>query len=185
MQKDKEPSRPLEPVADVRTVRERTIAHLDNLMRAAVTMVGTGALLASGAQDRQSRPVVVDPPPPPPPECCEHPDQFLVRGCTWAVAVWAKVDGQWVLRLSLHVRNLGPVGFVGLGKTDIKLSGITLKELHTMPYQVDLVLAPVGDEKSPSLELLSGSQRTKDGDSHHSGETDQVAPAVLPPVMRF
>ena len=154
MEEKKVSNRLVEPPADARTVRERTLAHLESLMRAATTTVGTGILLASGAHAQQpDRPMVVDPPPPPPPECCEHPDQFLLRGCIRADAVWAKADGQWILRLTLRTQDRGTASFKGLAKADIKLSGMTIKELQTQPKQVALVLAPAGDGKLPNLEF--------------------------------
>ncbi len=65
---------------DTRTARERTLAHLDDLMRAAVTTVGAGVLLASSAQA---------PPPPPwrsidPAWRCLDPDELLAKGCVAA-----------------------------------------------------------------------------------------------------
>ncbi len=152
MQKKEQPTRPVKPDDETPTVRERTLTHLDALMRATTTMLGTGVLLASGAQDK-NRPLVVDPPPPPPPECCEHPDQFLVRGCIRVAGAWEKADRQWVLHVVLDAAARTPVGFEGLAKSDLKLSGIALKKLQAKPKQVDVVLAPVGDEKSPSLQL--------------------------------
>jgi hypothetical protein len=110
-------------------------------------------LLASGSPGQEpQRPIVPDPPPPPPPDCCVHPDQLLIQACVKVTAVWARVEQQWILRLTLISEN-SPVTFDGLTKADIRLSGITLKELDTQRTRIAMVLAPVGAEKSPNLEF--------------------------------
>ena len=164
MENNNAPRKLVELANDARTARERTLAHLERLMRVAVTTVGTGAMLAC-------RHLVVDPPPPPPPppvdppppppqECCENPDQFLIRGCIEANGVWAKVDGQWTLHLTLYARYGGPVSFDNFGKPDLTLSDIALKELETKPNQLTIVLVPVGDEL-PNLQLSVTCNRKK------------------------
>ncbi len=151
MEDDKEPGRPLEPAPETLTARERTLSHLDNLMRAAAAMAGTGVLLASGVQDKPRRPPY-DSPPPPGSECCDVLSDFLFS-CVLAHAAWTKTEGQWTLRLGLYVRVPSPVSFDGLSKSDIKLSGATLKELKAVSRQLDLLLEPAEDEKSPKLQF--------------------------------
>jgi hypothetical protein len=130
------------------TARERTMARLESLMRK-TALVGTGVLLSS------CRPFVhvVDPPPPPPPECCENPDQFMVRGCIRSEAVWENVGGKLLLRLSLDARYPGTLGFEGLNQSDVNLSGVLLSELTPAAKAVVLVLVPAGEGTSATVEL--------------------------------
>ena len=147
MENNDVPSQLVELAAETRTARERTLAHLEKLMRAAAVAVGTGVMLACRhLVVDPPPPPPVDPPPPPPQECCESPDQFLLRGCIRANGAWANVNGQWTVRLTLDARDGGPVNFDLLGKADLTLSGITLTELETHPNRLALVLMTLGDE---------------------------------------
>src|SRR6202142_2118545 len=115
--KNSKSSRPVEPAIDKGSARERTLAHLEGLMRAATAMVGTGLLVASSAR-AQDRPQVVDPPPPPPPECCENPDQIFVRGCIDRTANWHKSEGHWILTFRLGTWSPRIVSFEEIEKAD-------------------------------------------------------------------
>jgi hypothetical protein len=83
----------------ISTARERTLAHLEGLIRTAAT-VGTGLALAHGtlAQERPPR-VFVDYPPPPMACSCEKPEEFLIRGCISSQTKWVKSDKKWNLEM--------------------------------------------------------------------------------------
>jgi hypothetical protein len=153
MEEKKTSRRPARPPKDANTVRERTLAHLENVMRAAITTVGTGILIASSAQGQERQcPVVVDPPPPPSGDCCEKPEQLLSR-CVDAQAGWVKVKGQWNLRLSVLSWGSRSISFDGLGKADILASGVSVKELQVSGYDLTLVLAPAGGAKTAVVQI--------------------------------
>jgi hypothetical protein len=135
------------------TVRERALAHMQNLMRTATT-VGAGIVLAAGATGQtQRRPQVVDPPPPP--SClggCENPDELLIRGCLDQYNHWVKSGTQWTLHLSLMARG-GPnrVNFAGLKREAIKVSGVSIKDMKVLAGTLDLVL--VAGVRNPKATL--------------------------------
>ncbi len=144
---------------DTRTARERTLAHLDDLMRAAVTTVGAGVLLASSAQ-AQPPPNVVDPAPPPPPWRsvdpawrCMDPDELLAKGCVAAYAAWAKIDDRWNIRLDVFAADSKSTSFSGVVRTDLTVSGMTLRELRTKDSGLVLMLAPKENETSVSVQF--------------------------------
>ena len=103
------------PETEAGSVRERTLTHMESLLRRATT-VGAGIVLAIGAKANTPRPPqVVDPPPPPPPTCCEDPEELLLRGCLNQQNHWVKSGMRWTLQLSLAVHSgPGRVSFEGL-----------------------------------------------------------------------
>ncbi len=154
MKRNKESSRVAEPERDARTVRERVLAHMENLMRTATTL-GAGIALACGAKAQgPRRPQVCDPPPPPPPACCEDPDQLLLRGCVKQQTRWVKSDGRWSLTFTLWVHPYSvSISFAELKKEEIRVSGASLKDLKIEPRKLVFSVAPMADEKQANMEL--------------------------------
>jgi hypothetical protein len=135
------------------TVRERTLAHMEKLMRTATT-VGAGIVLACGVKAQTpGTPQIVDPLPAPV-GYCENPDQLLVRGCLDQHAHWVKSGTPWTIQLNLTA-NVGPtqVSFEGLKREAIKVLGVTLKELKVEPRKLTLVLAPGASNRQASLQF--------------------------------
>jgi hypothetical protein len=124
------------------TVRQRTLSHMEDLMRKATT-VGAGIVLACGAKAQSTGPVQIMDPLPPPVGCCENPEQMLLRGCLSDQATWVKSGTRWTIQLSLAV-NPGPtrVSFEGLKREAIKVTGVSLKDIKAEPLKLGLVLAP-------------------------------------------
>lgn len=135
------------------TVRERTLAHMEDLMRKATT-VGAGIVLACGAKAQAIGPAQVVDPLPPPVGCCENPEQMMLRGCLNEQAHWVKSGTHWTIQLSLGV-NPGPtrVSFEGLKREAIKATGVTVKDLKAEEPKLSLVLAPVAGAKQASLQF--------------------------------
>jgi hypothetical protein len=136
-------------------VRERTISHLEKLMRTA-TAAGAGLALVCNAQTKGQKPPVVCDPLPPPVGCCENPDQFLVRGCLDHQTQWHKVGGAWVLRLSLwaiHRPVKGVISFDALKKGSVRVQGAILRDFIKESQKVTLELAPVRNPKQVEVEL--------------------------------
>ena len=124
------------------TVRERTVAHMEDLLRKATT-VGAGIVLACGAKAQSTGPAQIMDPLPPPVGCCENPDQMLLRGCLSDQATWVKSGTRWTIQLSLAV-SPGPtrVSLEGLKREAIKVTGVSIKDLKVEPRTLGLVLAP-------------------------------------------
>ena len=155
MNKDEKASEMSVSGDDAKTARERTLSHLENLMRTATT-VGAGIVLACSARAQGQRPPQVCDPLPPPVGCCESPDQFLVRGCLGYQARWVLAGKAWTLELSLWV-NAQPGGyrinFEALSKDKVPVSGASVLSLKQESRKLDLVLRPVAGEKQVELEL--------------------------------
>ena len=135
------------------TVRERTLIHMDDLMRAATT-VGAGIVLACGAKAQSQKPPVVCDPLPPPVGCCENPDQLLLRGCLNQKAQWVKLEGKWTISLTLEV-NPGPtrVSFEGLKREAIKADSVSIKDLKPEPRKLAVVLVPAATARKAGLQF--------------------------------
>ena len=155
MDEDKVPTPQSEPTCDPRTVRERTLAHMESLMMQ-LTTVGAGIALACGAQfqPQPRRPQVCDPAPPPA-ECHETPDSLLARGSMDPSAVWEDSDGRWSVRLALNTR--GSISLAGLSSRDVKVTGATLPSFPSgpakTPQHIDFVLWPAVNETQVTVEL--------------------------------
>jgi hypothetical protein len=143
----------LSPESAPATVRERTLSHMEDLMRKATT-VGAGIVLACGAKAQALGPAQVVDPLPPPVGCCEDPDQMLIRGCLNEQARWVKVATRWTIQLSLTV-NPGPtrVSFEGLKQEAIKANGVTIKDLKVETRKLGLVLAPGASSKQAAVQF--------------------------------
>ena len=135
------------------TVRERTLAHMEDLMRKATT-VGAGIVLACGAKAQAPGPPQVVDPLPPPVGCCENPEELLLRGCLNQQARWVKSGMQWTIQLSLAV-NPGPtrLSFEGLKREAIKVNGVSIKDLKGEPRKLGLVLAPGAGVKQAGIQF--------------------------------
>ena len=135
--------------------RERTLAHLEKLMRTA-TAAGASLALVCNAQTKGQRPPVVCDPLPAPVGCCENPEQFLVRGCLDHQTQWHKVGEAWVLRLSLRAAHRpvkGAISFDALKKGAVRVHGALLREFVKEPQKVTLALVPVRNAKQVEVEL--------------------------------
>jgi len=155
MKKNRVPSGLSEPERDAGTARERTVAHMENLLRTATT-VGAGIVLACGARAQGQRPPQPCDPMPPPVRCCEDPDQFLLRWCLDHQTRWVKSGEGWTLELSLWVHARGGqdrISFAELKREEIKVSGASVKEMKKGPQKLGFVLAPVVGEKQVNMEL--------------------------------
>ena len=130
------------------TVRERTLAHMEKLMRTATT-VGAGIVLACGAKAQTTKTPQVCDPLPPPMGSCENPADFLLSGCLDAQTRWVKSGTRWTLHLSLAATS-GPVhiSFEGLKRDDVKVVGAALRDVSVTPRKAAFVLvAGAGDRK--------------------------------------
>ena len=135
------------------TVRERTLAHMEKLMRTATT-VGAGIVLACGVKAQTpGTPQIVDPLPAPV-GYCENPDQLLVRGCLDQHAHWVKSGTPWTIQLNLTA-NVGPtqVSFEGLKREVIKVSGVTIKDMKVEPGGVAFVLAAGANSRQANMQF--------------------------------
>jgi len=137
----------------VATVRQRTLAHLEDLMRKATT-VGAGIVLACGAKAQSAGPVQVMDPLPAPVGCCENPDQMLVQKCLSQQARWTKVGTRWTIMLSLAV-NPGPtrVSFEGLKREAIKTTGVSIRDLKVEPRKLGLALVLGASSRQAGLQF--------------------------------
>jgi hypothetical protein len=157
MDEDKVPSPQSEPANDTRTVRDRTLAHLDSLMR--LTTVGAGIALACSAQLRPQprRPQPCDPAPFPSARYCENPGELLARGSMSSSAVWETTAGAWFVRLVLNA-SARDISFAGLSSEEVTVTGATLPLFPSgtgnAPHQhVEFVLWPTVNEKQVTVEL--------------------------------
>lgn len=142
------------PETGIGTVRERTLTHMESLLRRATT-VGAGIVLACGAKAQSPRPPqVVDPPPPPPPACCEDPEHLLLRGCLNQQNHWVKSGMRWTLQLSLSAHS-GPthVTFLGLKREDVKIAGVSIKRMNVEFWGVDFVLTAGASSRQATLQF--------------------------------
>jgi len=151
MKKNKVLSSPPEHVTP--TVRERTMAHMEDLMRKATT-VGAGIVLACGAKAQGAGPAQVVDPLPPPVGCCENPVELLLRGCLDQQALWVKSGMRWTIQLSLSA-NAGPnrVSFEGLKREAIKVVGVSIKDMKVEPRKVGFVLAAGASNRQANLQF--------------------------------
>lgn len=136
-------------------VRERTLSHLEKLMRTTTT-VGAGIVLACSARAEQQRPPQVCDPLPPPIGCCEDPDQFLLRGCLDHQTRWVKLARRWILELSLWaVARPEPmlISFGEVKKEEIKIRGASIKDMRKEPRRIGFMLAPVTGRKQVDMEF--------------------------------
>ncbi len=142
---------PPEPGAG--TVRERTLAHLENLMRTATT-VGTGIVLACGAKAQTPGPPQVCDPLPPPVGCCENPDELLLRGCLDQQTRWVKSGTRWNLQLNLSAHP-GPtrLSFEGLKRDAIKISGVSIKSMQVESRKLAFVLVAGASSRQSTLQF--------------------------------
>jgi hypothetical protein len=140
---------------DASMVRERTLSHLENLMRTA-TSVGAGIVLACSARAQGQKPPQVCDPLPPPVGCCENPNQFLVRGCLDNQTRWVKLGKGWALELSLWIHaqpGRNQISFDGLKRNEIKVTGASVKDLKNESQKLGFVLAPIAGKRQVSVEL--------------------------------
>jgi len=155
MKKNRVPSGLSEFERDAGTARERTVAHMENLLRTATT-VGAGIVLACGAGAQGQRPPYPVDPLPAPVRCCEDFNQLLFRRCVDHKTRWVKSGEGWTLELSLWVHTPPPQGrisFAELKREEIKVSGASVKEMKIEPQKLGFMLAPVVGEKRVNMEL--------------------------------
>jgi hypothetical protein len=135
------------------TVRERTVAHMEELMHKATT-VGAGIFLACGAKAQALGPTQVVDPLPPPVGCCENPEELLLRGCLDQQAHWVKSGMQWTIQLRLAA-NPGPtrVSFEGLKRDAIKVIGVSIKDMKVEPRKVGFVLAAGASNRQANVQF--------------------------------
>ena len=153
MQKNRTRKGPSSPESGAGTVRERTLAHMDDLMRKATT-VGASIILACGAKAHAQGPTQVVDPLPPPVGCCEDPDMLLVRGCLSQKANWVKSGMRWSIELGLSA-SAGPtrVSFEGLKRENIKVSGVTIKDMKVDPRKLAFALVVNASNRQGSLQF--------------------------------
>jgi len=153
MKRNKASSRPPSSEKGKGTVRERTLAHMEDVMRAATT-VGAGIVLACGAKAQSAgRPQIVDYVPIPV-GCCENPDLLLIRGCLNQQAHWVKSGARWTLQLNLSA-HAGPtrVSFEGLKRADVKVTGVSIEDLKVDPRKVEFVLAAGASSRQATMQF--------------------------------
>ena len=155
MEKDKVPSRQSDPAGETPTVRDRTLAHLDSLMR--LTTVGAGIALACAQVPSQPRrPQVCDPAPFPSARYCENPDELLARGSMSSSAAWETTAGRWFVRLVLNA-SARDISFAGLSSERVKVTGARLQPFAPGPpntlWHVDFVLWPAVNEEEVTVEF--------------------------------
>jgi hypothetical protein len=155
MKRNDEPGKRSEQEREASTARERTLAHLENLMHTATT-VGAGIVLACSARAQGQRPPQVCDPLPPPVGCCENPEQFLLRGCLDHQTRWLKSGAVWTLELGLWLHVMpgrDRISFEVLRRDEIRVAGAVIKDLRKETYKVELVFAPVAGRKQINVEL--------------------------------
>jgi hypothetical protein len=135
------------------TVRERTLAHMESLMRTATT-VGAGIVLACGARAQTSQAPQVCDPLPAPVGCCENPDQLLLRVCLNQQTRWVKSGMRWTLQLSLSAHP-GPtrLSFEGLKREVIKVYGVSIKDMKIEPQRLGFVLAAGASSRQATVQF--------------------------------
>jgi len=153
MKKNKTRGGPHSPETGKRTVRERTLAHMEDLMRKATT-VGAGIFLACGAKAQSPPPPQIVDYVPTPVGCCENPDQLLLRGCLNQQARWIKSGARWTIQLNLAA-NPGPtrLSFEGLKREAIKVNGVSIKDLKGEPRKLGLVLVPGASSRQAGIQF--------------------------------
>lgn len=155
MKKNRTRSGQPSPEPGVETVRERTMAHMVGLMRAAKT-VGAGVVLAIGAKGQTARPPQVCDPLPPP-SCvggCENPDELLLRGCLSQQTRWVKSGMRWTLQLNLSAHP-GPtrLSFEGLKREVIKVLGVSIKDMKVEPGYLSMVLVAGAASRQANVQI--------------------------------
>ncbi len=150
--KNKAPNKLHAPECATRTVRERTLEHMEVLFRRA-TSFGAGMALACGVATQGCIRHTVDPPPPPPPGFCENPDLLIQHGCVQTNAHWERSGRKWTIALNIGLA-WGVVGasFEGIAREQIKVSGATVENVAPSSQRLGLVLMPVRGRKQVELE---------------------------------
>jgi hypothetical protein len=153
MKRNTKRSGPPSPETGKYTVRERTLAHMEELMHKATT-VGAGIILACGAKAQALGPTQVVDPLPTPVGCCENPEELILRGCLDQQARWVKSGMRWTVQLSLSA-NAGPtrVSFEGLKRDAIKVIGLSIKDVKVEPRKVGFVLAAGASNRQATLQF--------------------------------
>ena len=150
MKKNKAPSLPPDRTAP--SVRERTLSHMEKILRNAQKL-GAGIAFACGVMTQGC---VVDPavpPPPPPPGFCEGPDALRTHYYIYPYAHWAKPGRKWKIEVSLYSYGGDIVNFQGLRREDLHLTGASLQKIDLLPQQVNFVLTPAQDSDHAELDL--------------------------------
>ena len=138
---------------ETRTVRERTLAHMENLLRNA-TKLGDGIALVCGVATQGCRYHVIDPPPPPPPGECENPSTLRLNTCVKSVAQWAKSGRKWTIDVNLRVEwGINNMDFEGLTSAEIHASGASVKTTNMGHQNVEIVLIPFKGMNQAELDL--------------------------------
>jgi hypothetical protein len=138
-----------------RTVRDRTMAHMEYLLR--MTTFGAGMALAWSAQAGQAkRPQVCDPVPPPM-TSCQIPDEQIIQHINWW-ASWKKSEEGWFINLLVYTRNArNPISFDGITRQGVKVTGAKLasipKGFDSAHQSIGLMLLPDDGEKTVEVEL--------------------------------
>ena len=153
MKRNRSKNVPSSPEAEAGTVRERTLSHMESLLRTAAT-VGTGIALACGAKAQSTGPQQVVDPLPPPVGCTVDPEQFLLRGCLEQQAHWVKSGMRWTIQLDITA-NPGrtEVSFEGLKSPDIKPVGVSIKDVKVDPRKLSLVLTVGATSRNANLQF--------------------------------
>jgi hypothetical protein len=153
MKKNRVSSEVPTPGVETRTVRERTLAHMESLMRTATT-VGAGLVLACAAKAQTPKaPQVVDCLPPPV-GYCENPDKLILRGCLIQQTRWVKSGMRWTLQLRLSALA-GPtqLDFEGVKREVIKVSGVSIKDLKVERGGLAFVLAAGASSRQANMQF--------------------------------
>ena len=134
-------------------VRERTLAHLKDLLRN-TTKMGASIALVCGVAGQGCKHMVVDPPPPPPPGACANPDTLKLEWCVKPDAIREKSGRKWTINLNLRVQwGVDNMSFEGLTKDDVHVAGVSVKSLNVGRQNVEIVLAPYKGRADAELDL--------------------------------
>lgn len=125
------------------TVRERTLAHVENLLRDA-TKIGAGIALVCGVSGQACKHYTVDPPPLPPPGACANPKSLTLDYCVKSDARWKKSGLKWSIHLNVRVEwGVDNMDFEGLTTTGTHVTGATATAINIGHQNVEMVLRPL------------------------------------------
>jgi hypothetical protein len=142
------------PEHDAPTVRERTMAHMKNLLRSSTTL-GAGIALVCGVAGQGCKHLVLDPPPPPPPGACVNPDTLRLDYCVRYSARWEKSGLKWTIDLNARVEwGIDNMDFEGLTSADVHASGASVKSIKMEHQKLEIVLTPAKKATVAELSLF-------------------------------
>jgi hypothetical protein len=144
MKKNTAPSPLLAPEYATPTVRERTLAHMKNLLRNSAKMGAGIAFVYGVATQGCKKPFIVDPPPPPPEGSCKNPDFSLVQRALDGKANWVKANRKWAIALNLGFKwGVADLSFMAFKKDEIQASGASIEPMYVPTSGLELVLLPI------------------------------------------